>query len=104
MPHIPECSRRSRWIDYSYCVRSSARDFDARQAAHQVERFRHIAYAICEIMAVGAMFASCSIMFAVVRVRTKEIATLRAIGFGGGAVVTSVLAESLALSVTGAAV
>ena len=43
-------------------------------------------------------------MFAAVRARTREIGTLRAIGFGGAAVAASVLAESVALSLTGAAI
>ncbi|HZZ89451.1 MAG TPA: ABC transporter permease, partial [Caulobacteraceae bacterium] len=39
---------------------------------------------------------------AAVDARSREIATLRAIGFGGGAVLASVLIEALALAVPGA--
>jgi putative ABC transport system permease protein len=79
-------------------------DFNARQAGRQVERFLRITYAIGVLMAVGALFASSRIMFAAVRARTREIGTLRAIGYGGTAVAASVVTESLALSLTGAAV
>src|SRR5262249_36372920 len=50
-----------------------------------------------------ALFGAIKIMYAAVRARTREIGTLRALGFGGGAVAVSVLAESIALSLAGAA-
>jgi putative ABC transport system permease protein len=53
------------------------------------------------IMALGAIFAALNTMYAAVAARGKEIATLRAIGFGGMPVVLSVLIESLVLSVVG---
>ena len=40
-------------------------------------------------------------MYSSVSARTREIATLRALGFGSGAVVVSVMIESLALGVLG---
>jgi putative ABC transport system permease protein len=52
-------------------------------------------------MALGAIFAALNTMYAAVAARGKEIATLRAIGFGGMPVVLSVLIESLVLSVVG---
>jgi putative ABC transport system permease protein len=41
-------------------------------------------------------------MYSAVEGRTREIATLRAIGFGGTAVVASVMIESLVLAIPGA--
>jgi putative ABC transport system permease protein len=41
-------------------------------------------------------------MYSAVSTRSREIATLRAIGFGAGGVVVSVLVESVALSLIGA--
>jgi putative ABC transport system permease protein len=79
-------------------------DFNTRQAGHAVERFIRISYGIGVIMGLGAVFGASRIMFAAVRARTREIGTLRAIGFGGAAVAASVLAESVALSLTGAAI
>jgi len=53
------------------------------------------------IMALGAVFAALNTMYAAVAARGKEIATLRAIGFGGAPVVVSVLIEALLLALTG---
>jgi putative ABC transport system permease protein len=40
-------------------------------------------------------------MYGAVAARTREIATLRALGFGAGPIVTSVLAESIAVALVG---
>jgi putative ABC transport system permease protein len=79
-------------------------DFNTRQAGQAVERFTRISYGIGILMGLGALFGASRIMFAAVRARTREIGTLRAIGFGGAAVAASVLAESVALSLAGAAI
>jgi putative ABC transport system permease protein len=52
-------------------------------------------------MAVGAVFGALLTMYSAVASRTREIATLRALGFGSGPVVISVLAEALLLAVAG---
>jgi putative ABC transport system permease protein len=62
---------------------------------------RWIGYFIGGMMAVGALFGALNSLYASVSARSLEIATLRAIGFGGGSVVASVLAEALLLSVAG---
>lgn len=61
-----------------------------------------VAYIVSGIMALGAMFGAANTMYSSVSARTKEIATLRAIGFGGAGVVGSVLIEVTALAVIGA--
>lgn len=53
------------------------------------------------IMSIGAVFAALNTMYTAVASRTYEIATLRAIGFGGFPVVVSVLVESLILATLG---
>jgi putative ABC transport system permease protein len=55
-------------------------------------------------MGLGATFGALNTMYSMVSVRLVEIATLRAIGFGGAAVVVSVLVESLLLAFLGAAI
>src|SRR5262249_53897236 len=50
------------------------------------------------LMTVGAIFGALNTMYNSVSARTREIATLRALGFGRGAVVVSVMLESLALA------
>lgn len=56
---------------------------------------------IASLMAVGAVFGALNTMYTAVSARTREIATLRALGFGGSPVVLSVLFESLVLALLG---
>lgn len=63
-----------------------------------------VAYAIGGIMAIGAVFAALNTMHSAVSARKIEIATLRAVGFGGAPVVVSVLIEALLLSLIGATI
>jgi putative ABC transport system permease protein len=55
-------------------------------------------------MGLGARFGALNTMYAAVATRGVEIATLRAIGFGGGPVVASVMLESLMLALVGAVI
>jgi putative ABC transport system permease protein len=59
---------------------------------------------IAVLMGAGAIFAAVNTMYASVASRTREIATLRAIGFGRTALVCSVLAEAAALATAGGAI
>jgi putative ABC transport system permease protein len=61
-----------------------------------------VAYFVGVVMAVGAVFGAINTMYSAVDSRTREIATLRAMGFGGMGVVVSVMVESLALAIPGA--
>jgi putative ABC transport system permease protein len=63
-----------------------------------------LAVLVTAIMAIGAVFAALNTMYSAVATRTREIATLRAIGFGGLPVLASVMIESLLLSLLGGAV
>jgi hypothetical protein len=56
---------------------------------------------VAVIMCLGAIFAALNTMYASVSTRTREIATLRAIGFGPLPVVASVLVESMLLALAG---
>ena len=62
-----------------------------------------IAYVVGGIMAVGALFGALNTMYTAVSTRGKEIATLRALGFGATPVVISVFVEAVALALVGAA-
>lgn len=59
---------------------------------------------IAVIMGLGAIFGALNTMYTAVSARTREIATLRALGFRSGPVVLSVLAESLLLALVGGAI
>jgi putative ABC transport system permease protein len=71
----------------------------------QTKQFRQtiglLAGVVTIIMALGAVFAALNSMYAAVASRGKEIATLRALGFGGLPVVASVLTEALLLALAG---
>src|SRR5690606_8881003 len=60
-----------------------------------------IGKAIAILMGLGAIFAALNTMYSAVSARTREIATLRALGFGSAPVVTSVLAEALLIGLAG---
>jgi putative ABC transport system permease protein len=65
---------------------------------------RAIGYLVAAIMGLGALFAAVNTMYSSIESRSVEIGTLRAIGFQGAPIVVSVLIESLALCLLGAAV
>jgi putative ABC transport system permease protein len=60
-----------------------------------------IGFGIAVLMGVGAVFGAILTMYTAVSTRTREIATLRALGFNTASVVVSVLAESLFLGAVG---
>ena len=53
------------------------------------------------LMGLGAVFGALNTMYSAVSARTREIATLRALGFRSGPVVLSVLIESVLLALLG---
>jgi putative ABC transport system permease protein len=56
---------------------------------------------IALLMGLGAVFAALNTMYSAVSTRTREIATLRALGFGATPVVVSVLTEALLIALAG---
>jgi len=62
---------------------------------------RTVGIAIAVLMGLGAIFGAVNTMYSAVAARTREIATLRALGFGAMPVVLSVLGEALLLSLIG---
>jgi putative ABC transport system permease protein len=79
-------------------------DYVADESKNFNEFLTSIAYAIGGIMGLGATFGALNTMYSAVSARTREIATLRAIGFGGGAVVASIMTEALLCCLIGAAI
>jgi len=59
-------------------------------------------YFVGTIMAIGATLGAVNSLYAIVDSRRRELGTLRAIGFGSGAIITSILCESLLFSLPGA--
>jgi putative ABC transport system permease protein len=54
------------------------------------------------IMAIAATLGAVNSLYAIVDSRRRELATLRALGFGSGAIVVSILCESILLALPGA--
>ena len=63
---------------------------------------KFIGWFVAIIMAVGSSFAAMNTMYAAVAYRSREIATLRVIGFSRPSILTSFVFESLLLSLLGA--
>lgn len=78
-------------------------DYLLRTNGGQLVFFTRATYVIGVIMALGALFGATKIMYAAVRARTREIGTLRALGFGSAPVAVSVLLEAMLLALIGAA-
>lgn len=76
-------------------------DYYAEQSQVLYGIITGLGYVIAALMAVGAVFGALNTMYTAVAARTREIATLRALGFRGGPVVVSVMAESLLLALVG---
>lgn len=79
----------------------TTRDYYSRQSEQLTRLIRILGTTVGVIMAIGAIFGALNTMYAAVATRTREIATLRAIGFRGGPVVVSVLIETLLLAIAG---
>lgn len=79
----------------------SEEEFFRRQSEDMSRLITGFGYWVAAIMAIGALFAALNTMYTAVSARTVEIATLRALGFGGVPVVVSVMIEALALGLLG---
>jgi putative ABC transport system permease protein len=79
----------------------SQRDFFSGQSEGLTSTIGVLAGIVAFIMAIGAVFGALNTMYSAVSARTREIGTLRALGFGALPVIASVMAESLLLSLLG---
>ncbi|HKC15401.1 MAG TPA: ABC transporter permease [Steroidobacteraceae bacterium] len=61
-----------------------------------------VSYFVGSIMAIGATLGAVNSLYAMVDSRRRELATLKAIGFRPGAIVVSILCESVVLAIPGA--
>jgi len=79
------------------------RDYYATQSEDLTRLIRILGVAIATIMGVGAVFGALNTMYAAVSTRSREIATLRALGFSATPVVISVMLEAALLALLGGA-
>ena len=78
-------------------------DYYAEQSTAVTKLINTLGVLVAFLMAIGAVFGALNTMYSAVAARTREIATLRALGFGSGAVVVSLMLESLVLALAGGA-
>jgi len=83
---------------------TSERSFYEEQQGQASGALKALAVFITFIMAVGAGFAGMNTMYAAVARRTKEIGTLRVLGFGRLSILVAFLLESVAIALLGAAI
>jgi putative ABC transport system permease protein len=76
-------------------------EYYAQQSEGMTRLINSLGFSIAFLMAIGAVFGALNTMYSTVAARSREIATLRALGFGGGAVVVSLMIESLLLALIG---
>ena len=82
----------------------SERTFYEDQQGTASGALRGLAYFVAFIMAIGAGFAGMNTMYAAVARRTKEIGTLRVLGFSRGSILLAFLLESVSIALIGAAI
>jgi putative ABC transport system permease protein len=77
------------------------RDYYEGQSETTGTLIRVFATFVTAILSIGAVFGAMNTMYAAVAYRTREIGTLRALGFSRSRIVSAFLAESVALAVVG---
>ena len=96
-----------RWLTSNPQINVQVRretDYYAEQSEALATLIRTIGYAIGLLMGIGAVFGAILTMYTAVASRSREIATLRALGFNATSVVASVIVESLVLGTIGGAI
>jgi putative ABC transport system permease protein len=79
-------------------------DYYAKQSTRMTQLITILGGLVAGVMAIGAIFGALNTMYSAVSARSREIATLRAIGFGPVPVVVSVFVEALLLALIGGAI
>ncbi|HEY6214968.1 MAG TPA: ABC transporter permease [Vicinamibacterales bacterium] len=77
------------------------REYYEAQSATTATLIRIFAWFVTTILSIGAVFGAMNTMYAAVAYRTREIGTLRALGFSRFRIVGAFLAESVALAIIG---
>jgi putative ABC transport system permease protein len=79
-------------------------DYYAKQSTRMTQLITILGGLVAFVMAIGAVFGALNTMYSAVAERGREIATMRALGFGAAAVVFSFLIEALLISFVGGAI
>lgn len=76
-------------------------EYYAEQSKNMALLINSVGYTVALLMGLGAICGALNTMYSAVSARTREIATLRALGFGALPVISSVLTESMMLGIIG---
>jgi putative ABC transport system permease protein len=76
-------------------------DYYTKQSRQLTTLIRVIGSIVAVVMGIGAVFGALNTMYSAVAERAREIATMRAIGFGAGSVVASFVVEALCIALVG---
>jgi putative ABC transport system permease protein len=76
-------------------------DYYTKQSGRLTSLITILGGLVAAIMAIGAVFGALNTMYSAVSERGREIATMRAIGFGGPSVVFSFVIEALLIALVG---
>jgi putative ABC transport system permease protein len=76
-------------------------DYYERQSQAVATIIRVLGVMVAGVMGIGAVFGALNTMYASIAARSREIATIRAIGFNSGSVIVSFVFESLFISLIG---
>jgi len=77
------------------------RDFYNRQSQTLTTLITVLGFLVAGVMGVGAVFGALNTMYSMIAERSREIATMRAIGFGSGSVALSFIFEALLIALIG---
>jgi len=98
---IPELDRFIRAQPQMQLQALAERKYYEEQAGPLARILRSLATFVAIVMGVGAVFGAMNTMYAIVASRTREIGTLRALGFSRRSILTSFLIESVLLAFVG---
>jgi putative ABC transport system permease protein len=101
---IPELDRWIRAQPQMQLQAVGERKYYEEQAGPLARMLRGLATFVAVVMGIGAVFGAINTMYAIVSARTREIGTLRALGFSRRAILASFLIESVILAVVGGAI
>jgi putative ABC transport system permease protein len=76
-------------------------DYYAKQSRQLTTLITVLGSIVAVVMGIGAVFGALNTMYSAIAERAREIATLRALGFGAGSVVVSFVLESLCIALVG---
>jgi putative ABC transport system permease protein len=79
-------------------------DYYSKQSTRMTQLITVLGGLVASVMAIGAIFGALNTMYSAVAERGREIATMRALGFGAAAVVLSFVIEALLISFVGGAI